>query len=57
MNRPTKAEAASYFIAGKDRLCQEDSGFATNPWTKVRFENHGFILEDAPNRLNNLAKL
>jgi hypothetical protein len=44
--RPTKAEAASYFIAGKDRLCQEDSGFATNPWTKVRFENHGFILEE-----------
>ena len=44
--RPTKAEATSYFIAGDDRACQEDKGFAINPWTKVRFENSGFILED-----------
>ena len=44
--RPTKAEATSYFIAGDDRACQEDNGFAINPWTKVRFENSGFILED-----------
>ena len=44
--RPTKAEAASYFIAGDDRACREDKGFAINPWTKVRFENHGFILEE-----------
>ena len=44
--RPTKAEAASYFIAGDDRACQEDKGFAINPWTNVRFENHGFILEE-----------
>ncbi|MDC8005858.1 hypothetical protein POV27_17525 [Aureisphaera galaxeae] len=44
--RPTKAEALSYFIAGDDRACAEDKGFAIQPWTKVRFENAGFILED-----------
>lgn len=44
--RPSKAEALSYFIAGGDRACAEDSGFAINPWTKVRFENTGFILEE-----------
>lgn len=43
--RPTKAAALSYFIAGDDRACKEDKGFAINPWTKVRFENTGFILE------------
>jgi len=46
--RPTKSEALSYFIAGQDRACQEDKGFAINPWTKVRFENSNLILE--PNR-------
>jgi len=44
--RPTKAEAKSYFIAGDDRACNEDNGFAINPWTKVRFENSDIILED-----------
>jgi hypothetical protein len=44
--RPTMKEALSYFIAGKNRACQEDKGFAINPWTKVRFENTGFILEE-----------
>ena len=44
--RPTKAEAKSYFIAGDDRACQEDKGFAINPWTKVRFENNAIILEE-----------
>ena len=44
--RPTKPEALSYFIAGDDRACQEDKGFAINPWTNVRFENSGFILEE-----------
>ena len=42
--RPTKAEALSYFIAGDDRACEEDHGFAIAPWTKVRFENAGIIL-------------
>lgn len=44
--RPTKAEALSYFIAGENRACEEDKGFAIQPWTKVRFENSGFILEE-----------
>ncbi len=44
--RPTKPEALSYFIAGEDRACQEDKGFAIQPWTKVRFENAGFIIEE-----------
>ena len=44
--RPSKAEALSYFIAGDDRACEEDKGFAINPWTKVRFENSGMILEE-----------
>ena len=30
--RPTKAEATSYFIAGDDRACAEDKGFAINPF-------------------------
>ena len=45
--RPTKAQALSYFIAGLDRACKEDTGFAINPWTEVRFENTGFILEES----------
>ena len=44
--RPTKQEALSYFIAGEDRACKEDKGFAIQPWTKVRFENTDFILEE-----------
>ncbi|WP_299674071.1 hypothetical protein [uncultured Tenacibaculum sp.] len=44
--RPTKAEAVSYFIAGDDRKCDEDKGFALQPWAKVRFENSGIILEE-----------
>ena len=43
--RPTKSEALSYFIAGEDRACNEDKGFAIQPWSKVRFENTGIILE------------
>jgi len=44
--RPSKPEALSYFIAGENRACNEDKGFAIQPWTKVRFENAGFILEE-----------
>ncbi|WP_459211502.1 hypothetical protein [Aquimarina rhabdastrellae] len=43
--RPSKSEALSYFIAGEQRACKEDKGFALQPWTKVRFENTDFILE------------
>jgi hypothetical protein len=44
--RPSKPEALSYFIAGDDRACPEDGGFAIAPYTNVRFENTGFILEE-----------
>jgi len=44
--RPAKAQALSYFIAGEDRACPEDKGFAIQPWTNVRFENWGMILEE-----------
>lgn len=44
--RPTKAKAASYFIAGDDRASEEDQGFAIAPWTKVRFENSDIVLEE-----------
>lgn len=44
--RHTKAEALSYFIAGDNRACEEDRGFAIQPWEKVRFENTGIILEE-----------
>lgn len=44
--RPIKSEALSYFIAGNDRACPEDKGFAIQPWTKVRFENSNLILEE-----------
>ena len=42
----TKSQAQSYFIAGDNRACDEDKGFAIQPWTKVRFENAGIILEE-----------
>ena len=44
--RPTKSEALSYFIAGDNRACEEDKGFAIQPWTKVRFENFNIIIEE-----------
>ena len=43
--RLTKQEAISYFIAGENRKCIEDRGFAIQPWTAVRFENACLILE------------
>ncbi len=44
--RPTKTDAMSYFIAGDVREYKEDGGFAVTPWTKIRFNNTGYILED-----------
>ncbi len=43
--RPTKEGAKSYFIGGSDNFT-EDHGFALQPWTKIRFENAGIILEE-----------
>lgn len=44
--RPSKVQALSYFIAGENRACNEDKGFAIQPWTKVRFENTDMILDE-----------
>lgn len=43
--RPTEAGALSYFIGGSEKF-DEDKGFALQPWTEVRFENAGMILEE-----------
>ncbi len=43
--RPTLEAAKSYFIGGSEKY-PEDHGFALQPWTKVRFENTGIILEE-----------
>ena len=39
--RSTREEAVSYFVTGS---VSEDRGFAIQPWSRVRFENAGFIL-------------
>ncbi len=53
--KPTKAaevqfrdnlEAALSYFIGKNDQFLEDQGFATTPWTKVRFENKDIILEE-----------
>ena len=44
--RSIKIQALSYFIAGENRACKEDKGFAIQPWVKVRFENANIILEE-----------
>lgn len=40
--RDTKEEALSYFVTGKE---PEDKGFALAPYTKVRFDNKGIIID------------
>ena len=44
--RPTKLEALSYFIAGDERACQEDKGFAIKSWCDVKWENAGVKIID-----------
>ena len=44
--RPTFDTALSYFVASNG-ACEEDTGFAIKGWTSVRFENSGFIINDA----------
>ena len=44
--RFTKEKALSYFIAGKKKICKEDSGFAIHPWKKITFNNSSYIIED-----------
>ena len=43
--RLTFEGAKSYFI-GENSAFSEDSGFALQPWTNVRFENASIILND-----------
>lgn len=40
--RLTEDEALSYFVGG---VVDEDHGFALQPWTAVRFENAGIIID------------
>lgn len=40
--RDTKEEALSYFVGGKE---PEDKGFALTPFTQVRFDNKGIIID------------
>lgn len=40
--RETREQALSYFVGG---AIAEDHGFALQPWSKVRFENHGIVLD------------
>ena len=40
--RDTKEEALSYFVTGKE---PEDKGFALAPFTKVRFDNKGIVID------------
>jgi hypothetical protein len=42
--RNDKKSAISYFIAGNDRECDEDTGFALSNWSKITFENNDFII-------------
>lgn len=40
--RHTEPEAISYFVTG---VVPEDHGFALQPWSAVRFENDGIIID------------
>ena len=40
--RATKEEALSYFVGGD---ISEDSGFALEPWTDIRFDNNETIID------------
>ena len=42
--RNDKKSAISYFIAGNDRECDEDQGFALANWSKISFKNTDIIL-------------
>ncbi len=44
--RNTKGSAYSYFIAGDDRECQEDNGFALSNWTEILFDNSNIIINE-----------
>ncbi|WP_165005989.1 MULTISPECIES: hypothetical protein [unclassified Enterococcus] len=41
--RATKEEALSYFVGGE---VSEDTGFALQPWTEIRFDNHDTVIDN-----------
>ena len=44
--RNSKGSAFSYFIAGDDRECQEDNGFALSNWSEILFDNSNIIINE-----------
>lgn len=42
--RNNKESAVSYFIAGDNKKCKEDNGFALSNWSKITFENSDIII-------------
>ena len=44
--RNSKGSALSYFIAGDDRECLEDNGFALSNWTEILFDNSNIIINE-----------
>ena len=44
--RNIKKSAFSYFIAGDDRMCEEDNGFALSNWTEILFDNSNIIINE-----------
>ncbi len=44
--RNTKDSAFSYFIAGDNRVCEEDTGFALSKWSEIVFDNSNIIINE-----------
>lgn len=44
--RNDKESAVSYFIAGENKKCNEDSGFALSKWSKITFNNSDIIINE-----------
>lgn len=44
--RNNKESAISYFIAGNNKKCKEDNGFALSKWSKIIFENSDIIIKE-----------
>ena len=44
--RNSKGSAFSYFIAGDDRECLEDNGFALSNWREILFDNSNIIINE-----------
>ena len=44
--RNTKDSAFSYFIAGDNRVCEEDNGFALSNWSEILFDNSNIIINE-----------